>query len=290
MAMGAGALNEIFVKHMAEHKKLINTFPSNLIPRKADPQEIFPGVTDHILYSGEKAALTSTDEESYNIVILGPTGSGKSTLINHLFNETVVESGSSAASVTRHVSFIQGNYIWPYTMWKSGREITKRSSINVIDTLGFCDSLFTPAQVYNMIRTSVKVNIAKIDKVIIVCSGRIESQQAEAIRQFLDWLKYDKYKNHFVFLYNKCESLTEAEKTCNLLTMCQMLKVDPTIKFMTTNAKGPKLSKETARSVAFPPNADYSQVKDDLNYLTSVAMMMPTEERIVVDKRFCNIL
>ena len=36
---------------------------------------------------------------------------------------------------------------------------------NIIDTIGFCDSVFTPKQVLDVIKSSVKVNVCHIDKV-----------------------------------------------------------------------------------------------------------------------------
>ena len=52
------------------------------------------------------------------------------------------------------------------------------SLINLYDHfLGFCDSVLSETQVFNAIKERVEVNVAEIDKVIIICSDRIEGVQ-----------------------------------------------------------------------------------------------------------------
>ena len=70
--------------------------------------------------------LSEADEKCFNLVLIGPTGAGKSTLINNLFNLTVSETAGSSESVTREVKFYQGSF-------NIQRQIR---SVNIIDTLG----------------------------------------------------------------------------------------------------------------------------------------------------------
>merc|ERR1719341_2723419 len=72
----------------------------------------------------------------------------------------------------------------------------------------------------------VKLNLNYLDKVVVVCSGRIEGVHARAIKQLLHWLKYPKYKDRFMFIYNKTERLNQTEKAFNLMQMCELLGVD----------------------------------------------------------------
>ena len=65
-------------------------------------------------------------------MLLGPTGSGKSTIINNLFNLTVSKSGASAESVTRQVQFHGGSTSFT-DVDKKVRVVKK---INGMDTLG----------------------------------------------------------------------------------------------------------------------------------------------------------
>ena len=75
-----------------------------------------------------------------------------------------------------------------------------------------------------MIKSSVKVNVCHIDKVVVVCSGRIEGQHAQAVQQFMKWLKYKKHRNQFVFVYNKADHCDgEEEKMENVKGMLELL-------------------------------------------------------------------
>merc|ERR1711864_44027 len=103
---------------------------------------------------------------------------------------------------------------------------THQDSVCVVDTLGMCDTKFSLKEVYDKISSSVKTQMAFIDKVVIVLSGRIENATAEAIRQYMDWMQYAKHPKNFVFVYNKCEDMTEVEKTNCLEIVCEMLGVD----------------------------------------------------------------
>jgi len=38
---------------------------------------------------------------------------------------------------------------------------------NIIDTIGFCDSVVKPKQVLDVVKSSVKVNLCHVDKVVI---------------------------------------------------------------------------------------------------------------------------
>ena len=95
---------------------------------------------------------------------------------------------------------------------------------NIIDTIGFCDSVFTPKQVLDVIKSSVKVNMCHIDKVVVVCSGRIEGHHVQAIGQFMKWLEYKKHRDQFVFVYNKADHCdSEEEKIENVAGMLELL-------------------------------------------------------------------
>ena len=166
-----------------------------------------------------KSELKSEDAEKYNILFLGPTGSGKSHLINHLFNKNVAKSDSTQDSVTKEIRFFEGclnmNTIDEYNDG-SIQERSVNLPVNVIDTIGFCDSVMTPRAVLEAIKGSVKVNASYIDKVIIVCSGRIEKGHLDSIKEIMKWLKLENYQDNVALVYTKCESMTQGKKSTEL--------------------------------------------------------------------------
>ena len=64
--------------------------------------------------------------ESVNILVIGPTGSGKSTLVNALMGRTVARVGEGTSSVTRQVKKHEGEF--------------EGVKIRVYDTVGFSDT------------------------------------------------------------------------------------------------------------------------------------------------------
>ena len=87
-------------------------------------QELEP---HNIQFKSSSKSLSEIDNNSYTIVVLGPTGCGKSTIINHLFNKTVCITGAAARSVTQELKFLKGDLI------KSDISFDK---VTIIDTIG----------------------------------------------------------------------------------------------------------------------------------------------------------
>ena len=56
----------------------------------------------------KKMCVEAGDENAYNVLVIGPTGSGKSLLINRIVNRYVFETGNSPDSVTQNVQIISG--------------------------------------------------------------------------------------------------------------------------------------------------------------------------------------
>ena len=106
---GSGILKSTLFDHMSTFTKLINTLPEELAEAQVFGDSLYPNIANlRISYDQPSSCLTETDNEAYNVVILGPTGSGKSTIINNIFNRYVCETGATAQSVTKEVKFLQG--------------------------------------------------------------------------------------------------------------------------------------------------------------------------------------
>jgi GTP-binding protein EngB required for normal cell division len=146
---------------------------------------------------------------------MGPTGSGKSSIINRLFNQRVSEEGSDAMSVTRTMTVYEGTAAHRQEVF----------SVNTIDTMGFCDSTSSEKEVVALLKHFIKAQMTHIDMVVVVVSGRIEQAHVKSIRQLLDWLDQKAHPGNFVFVYNKadqCRNLATVER--NITAMATQLE------------------------------------------------------------------
>ena len=186
---GEGIFKEEFINKMARNqKKYINTIPMVLQPKKQPRQKIYENITHSSFnFEKDKSTLDDHDDDMFNIVLFGPTGCGKSSIINLLFNETVTEASSGAKSVTRAINFTQGR--GQFIEVREREEVNKLHYVNVIDTVGLCDSVMSENEVFNLVQDKLKTNLLHIDRVFIVCSGRLETYHQLAIKQFMHWLR-----------------------------------------------------------------------------------------------------
>ena len=171
---------------------------------------------------------------------------------------------------------------------------SKPSLINLYDHfLGFCDSVLSETQVFNAIKERVEVNVAEIDKVIIICSDRIEGVQVAAIKKCMKWLQFNDHKEKFSFIYNKSDRLTKMEKIKNLAYMCDSLDADLTTRFEDRRSGSPKQTKLN-HALGFPREATYASVKEDLATLMAITLANPKPERITLHtksiRESCTIL
>ena len=151
--------------------------------------------------------------------------------------------------------------------------------------------MISSRQVLDVIKTSVKINMAYIDKVIIICSGRIEGAHVEAIQQFMRWLSYEKYKQKFVLIYNKSDGLSESEKMENIAYMVNELKGDPSSKSQMEQPNGELFEVNMNLPIGFPRGVAYSDVKEDHEKLIFATLTPFPKMRIPVDKQsLCTIL
>ena len=288
---GKGFFRKMYYKDMAAYTKMINKLPLEL---KEEGEEV------KLLYqenesSGRiifqvmpKTVLTLEDDNSYNILFLGPTGSGKSTLINLLCNRTVNKAAASVHSVTRELQYIQGKH---RKVMEDGTSSVRRT--NIIDTIGFCDSVFTPKQVLEVIKSSVKVNLCHVDKVVIVCSGRIETHHVQAVRQFMKWLQYKNHRNQFIFIYNKADHCdSEEQKVENVAGMLELLGAKQVTRTVTDDLEeGQENEVKAGISTGFPKKASYEEIAEDYNKLWRATTYDDKKyDRIKVSKESCSIL
>ena len=126
--IGDAPFKKSFGELSTETKGLVNKPPRELdldvAPEKILYQELEP---NKLQFERSATSVFGNDESSFNIVVLGPTGCGKSTIINQLFNRTVCTTSASASSVTQELKFFHGN------LMTSENDFKKTT---IIDTIG----------------------------------------------------------------------------------------------------------------------------------------------------------
>lgn len=231
--------------------KKVNVFPSTILPTSIG------GRSSPKLYSMIDKQYTPTsfqyysdgNKDSYNILVvgkdnkiycfiksnfffnkngfLGPTGAGKSKLVNVLFNTAICDSKISHESVTRDVCFIEGK--GEIFDLKTSMKQTKK--IVIADTVGLCDTELEDKQLFKMLKGRVSINIQQIDAVFIVFKAdRLLKEHVKNITKVMEWLQYDKGCNYlnFLFVATFSENLNQEEKDELKIQARKMLKLKDT--------------------------------------------------------------
>jgi len=284
--VGGSRLLKALAKELGDKARLVNTPPGELVEPHRQAGASLPMYRDlrsrfHVQYAGKRQTLH--DNSGATVVVLGPTGAGKSSIVNMLFNRRVALVKASPLSVTRHMDVYCGSYF--------DIGLNETVPLNVVDSIGFCDSVIPPQEVLQMVKGYIKANMWVIAKVVIVCASRIEREQCDAIRNFMRWLKYDSHKAEFVFVYNKADHLDEVERAEAVRDMCTLLDADPTYSVAYPIGADEFRLVKYAIAVGFPPRAPLLQVQSDIDALYDAIFVHREDGKgIQVSERSCAIL
>ena len=196
-------------KHpMGENEKFINRMPD--IPPvylRDHGREIYSFLQDQVLFKPiEITYYLEYSRNTYNVLLIGPIGAGKSRLLNVLFNRKIIESRPSFSGVTKEITFVRGR--------KTNKEILPNfDEIILTDTIGLCDIESGEKRVHNYLKHRLNNNLQKVDIVLIVIAReRISNDVEQNIRIMLQLLNYEKYSERFVFVITKSFELIDKEK------------------------------------------------------------------------------
>lgn len=209
------SLVKFFKKYFMKHTQaMVNSFPASIRPHLFTEQS----VTRIPVYSFLENSFSATGidyyldakEHSYNIAVFGPTGSGKSHLINVLFNhQGLCASEASHKAVTREVFFVRGRG----EVLDVASGTSQMRDIVIADTVGLCDTEWDDTATFKLIESRVTSNMRRLDAVIIVFRcDRLEKQHIDNIKVILKWLNYS-HKNfsRFIFVSTKADFLEDGE-------------------------------------------------------------------------------
>eukprot|EP01013_Petalomonas_cantuscygni_P016456 TRINITY_DN3345_c0_g1_i1.p1 TRINITY_DN3345_c0_g1~~TRINITY_DN3345_c0_g1_i1.p1 ORF type:complete len:446 (+),score=52.82 TRINITY_DN3345_c0_g1_i1:163-1500(+) len=195
-----------------ENQKRHNQLPIELKPRPLPPAPYFAGPAPLLAFPFLKLMNPNVDgldrdPQHFNVAILGPTGAGKSAFINLLLNSSVCISRGGSESVTASMQILQTEGL----VWRPEMHRMEQRVVNIIDSIGFCDSRLEAHHVISIVRQHLKHNMPHIDTVVFVISGRIEKAHQDSIKQIMKWLKFSTHKANFVFVYNKANLVDDPE-------------------------------------------------------------------------------
>ena len=191
-------------------KKLINIRPKELENTFDEHRILHPQMNPTI---SDSQIGKCDDKTAYNVLFLGPTGVGKSTIINLLFNREVCRVGESTEPQTRDVQITSGLY----------QRKGKVQKVNIVDSPGFCDGLISDDVHLTYVRSVVQTELAHINKVVIVFTSKCTLGQQHTIRRWIsDFnISLTNFEN-FTFIMSKCDEgsdyFTSLESTMKMLT------------------------------------------------------------------------
>jgi len=155
-----------------------------------------------IIYERSDDTGLFIDDETDVTLFLGPTGTGKSRLINIIFGEPVAKSELSSQSCTKEIIFYYG---------KVSNKISTNKKICLIDTVGLCDSVLTPDQIYQLLKDRINY-VKKINKVFVTLGHRNEKNHFAGVCDIFEKLNL-KLNPHCVFFFiTKCDGMTDEAK------------------------------------------------------------------------------
>ena len=157
--------------------------------------------------------ILSEAKMPFRVIVIGPTGAGKSTMINHLYNRKVCGVGDSAKRETDKVESTHDIYSYTenkkfFGQVKNFPFLSKYKSkkVNIFDTIGLCDGEITDSENIDIVKNYLEPKFPHLDKVVVVFSVKSTNKNhIEAMKACLYALNYSDNKENFLFVLSRCD-------------------------------------------------------------------------------------
>jgi len=164
-----------------------------------------------------------------NILVIGSAGSGRSTLINALFNLTRCKvKASSCLPTTIHVNGItgfRGNTKYNLIDTPSLDFVKSKCKIrgSTVQLSSECQVTSSDKHLYSQERIRGESMVIDqwtqllhqkgfdcIDQVVVILAGRLERQDILHLQLLMEWLRHSDHPERFCFVYNRAEFVLQS--------------------------------------------------------------------------------
>lgn len=142
---------------------------------------------------------TQLTESKRNIVVLGKTGAGKSSVANNILCDTTFDVADTTKSVTRNAAMSQAVLKRP--------DMGTEYNLKVIDTIGLFDSELTNEEVMKDIKTFFKTKVPEgVNLILFVFQvGRLTPEERKTFKYIMDNFKGRDISDISALVITHCE-------------------------------------------------------------------------------------
>mmetsp|Transcript_29800 Transcript_29800/g.58355 ORF Transcript_29800/g.58355 Transcript_29800/m.58355 type:complete len:463 (+) Transcript_29800:99-1487(+) len=220
-----------FVSSLSKHyKKNLNAIPrgvmlqlTNLLGGEVNEEKVEPP-SRRVLFQGGEFQFEYTDQDHtgsrvtpnhWVYLILGPTGAGKSSLINTIYQQRVARAELQPDSVTNDLAFYYGVVNGP---------TFKNIPTCFIDTVGFCDTQMSASKTMALLKSRISASVDHINRVVVVLKSRVAAGERAALKQVVSWLQLANYRDRCSTVITYCAGLSAVKEKA---LVDQFLKSSP---------------------------------------------------------------
>ena len=188
-----------FLKYAAkEASRELYTPPNGLVT-----VEIAPQVTTiaHAKWNFEHTPQETSTTDGYNVLFLGPSGGGKSNMINHIFGQSLAKSARHATSEFELAHFYHGRCSFP------SENGTEQRKVCLIDSNCFMDEV-----AIKKLAAEFRAKNVPIHRFVVVFGERIRDLEMALWKKCQKQFNFETNWQLFSLVLTKCEDMDFGER------------------------------------------------------------------------------